>query len=268
MEYDKIIEDTNTSTILLNKTQDRILKLFPTFTSESFVEKEFNNALTIKGLSFNKAEVHGRNNIQGRFGIVYEYIKGDKLTNLIQFEFEKNEGDEDLKNLEKYSFYLSDLHKKITKNKVPHSVSYKSSIRYQICASTMHTKEEKKEALQILERLPSGDSLCHGDYHVGNLIISGETPYIIDFADICKGPALFDIARCYCMTEHKYGFQDLRSKPKLFKRALKIRDIVAKKYLEQMNVSWDDIKDYYHLVYMCKTNYDRSISTKDRGYYS
>jgi uncharacterized protein (TIGR02172 family) len=259
MEYDNVIADSVTSTILLDKNEEKILKLFPKFTCEDFVEKEFKNALLIKDLDFNKAQVYGRYNIKSRLGIIYEYIKGPRLTDLSEEEFLKGEGKEDIKKLEDCSFYLSSLHKKVLKHKIQSSSSYKDSIRYQISSSTMHTKEEKQEGLKLLNSLPEGENLCHGDFHVGNVIVSGEGPYLIDFADVCKGPPFFDIARCYCMTEHKYGFHTLRHDPKLFKRALKIRSIIAEKYLEQMNTSWEQIEDYYHLIYMCKTNHDRSI---------
>jgi hypothetical protein len=37
-------------------------------------------------------------------------------------------------------------------------------------------------ALELLERLPSGDQLCHGDYHPGNVLLFNEWASVIDWA--------------------------------------------------------------------------------------
>lgn len=55
-----------------------------------------------------------------------------------------------------------------------------------------------------IEALPDGDRLLHGDLHPGNIILDerGE-PHIIDFMNVCCGPALYDIARTYFLTGAK-----------------------------------------------------------------
>lgn len=53
----------------------------------------------------------------------------------------------------------------------------------------------KAAALSLLASLPSGDSLCHGDFHPDNIILAKQQPIIIDWLDASQGPPLADVAR-------------------------------------------------------------------------
>jgi Ser/Thr protein kinase RdoA (MazF antagonist) len=53
-----------------------------------------------------------------------------------------------------------------------------------------------RERVRILsESMPEGDSLCHFDFHPGNVIESPEGPVIIDLASACIGEATADYVR-------------------------------------------------------------------------
>ncbi len=46
---------------------------------------------------------------------------------------------------------------------------------------------DREKVLSILDELPDGDILCHGDFHPGNIFISEGQTIAIDFMNICKG---------------------------------------------------------------------------------
>jgi aminoglycoside phosphotransferase (APT) family kinase protein len=48
---------------------------------------------------------------------------------------------------------------------------------------------------RILEHLPDGDALCHGDFHPGQLIFSGNQCAAFDWSGAKRGDPLFDHAR-------------------------------------------------------------------------
>ncbi|KAA3619173.1 MAG: hypothetical protein DWQ08_15665 [Proteobacteria bacterium] len=48
---------------------------------------------------------------------------------------------------------------------------------------------------ELLESLPSGDALCHGDLHPANVMCSGERVAVLDWHDAASGPVEADIAR-------------------------------------------------------------------------
>jgi Ser/Thr protein kinase RdoA (MazF antagonist) len=45
-----------------------------------------------------------------------------------------------------------------------------------------------------LERLPPSDTLCHGDLHPGNVIMTAEGPRLIDWVGPVRAPAAYDLA--------------------------------------------------------------------------
>ena len=51
--------------------------------------------------------------------------------------------------------------------------------------------------LTLIERLPPGDGLCHGDLHPGNVIMTADGPRIIDWTCAIRAPAVLDLARCH-----------------------------------------------------------------------
>jgi uncharacterized protein (TIGR02172 family) len=56
-------------------------------------------------------------------------------------------------------------------------------------------EEIRQKALAALEDLPGGDSICHGDFHPGNILITKQGEVIIDWIDVSRGNPLADLAR-------------------------------------------------------------------------
>jgi aminoglycoside phosphotransferase (APT) family kinase protein len=53
----------------------------------------------------------------------------------------------------------------------------------------------RKKILAALDRMPTGNRLCHGDFHPGNLMVSGRDVIIVDWIDATLGNPLADLAR-------------------------------------------------------------------------
>jgi aminoglycoside phosphotransferase (APT) family kinase protein len=49
--------------------------------------------------------------------------------------------------------------------------------------------------LGLLDALPSGDRLCHGDFHSANVLGTLEAPVVIDWGDASRGAPVADVAR-------------------------------------------------------------------------
>jgi Ser/Thr protein kinase RdoA (MazF antagonist) len=54
-------------------------------------------------------------------------------------------------------------------------------------------------ALEALDGLPDGDSLCHGDFHPGNILMAGDEPVLIDWTNARRGDPMADVARTRMM---------------------------------------------------------------------
>jgi aminoglycoside phosphotransferase (APT) family kinase protein len=53
----------------------------------------------------------------------------------------------------------------------------------------------REAALRLLDTLPDGNSLCHGDFHPANVILSPAGAVIIDWPGVTVGNPLADVAR-------------------------------------------------------------------------
>ena len=53
--------------------------------------------------------------------------------------------------------------------------------------------------LALIERLPPGDGLCHGDVHPGNVIMTAEGPRFVDWQGATRAPPGYDLACCHVM---------------------------------------------------------------------
>lgn len=53
----------------------------------------------------------------------------------------------------------------------------------------------KSNAMRLLASLPGGDRLCHGDFHVGNVLGSLDRPSVIDWPSACSGDPDADVAQ-------------------------------------------------------------------------
>jgi Ser/Thr protein kinase RdoA (MazF antagonist) len=53
----------------------------------------------------------------------------------------------------------------------------------------------RARALALLDELPRGDRICHGDLHPGNMLGSTADPVVIDWGDASRGDPTADVAR-------------------------------------------------------------------------
>lgn len=60
--------------------------------------------------------------------------------------------------------------------------------------------DERAEARGLLEALPVGDALCHGDFHPANIILTERGPVILDWFDAASGNAMADFVRSSLLT--------------------------------------------------------------------
>ena len=130
--------------------------------------------------------------INGRTGLVYQRIDGDSLLDLI--------GKQPLR-LFTAPFLLAKLHAQVHQCSITDLPNRKQSIGQRIELSKLLTPEKKKRLLQNLEKLPDGTSLCHGDFHPGNILMTISGPIVIDWMDASSGDPLSDVARTLVLAE-------------------------------------------------------------------
>lgn len=73
-------------------------------------------------------------------------------------------------------------------------INLKIRIKKFVESSDLLTSQLKNFILSLLEELPDGDRLCHGDFQPGNILIENGEPMLIDWCGVAAGDPVSDIA--------------------------------------------------------------------------
>ena len=191
---------------------ERVCKLFYQEIPYEYVQQEFENARKLFELGIRVPEVFEIVNYDGRCGIVYEKIAGFPMWEHMQNEclFEK---------------FIAE-HKKLLDISTDVLMSYKDFLIAMICGG--NNREVSGNIIKRISDLPDGNSVLHGDYHPGNVMLTVDGEFvIIDLLNVCCGPKEYDVARTFFLLENE-KWQD--------------------RYLKGMGYCKEDIEGYLEVI--------------------
>lgn len=93
---------------------------------------------------------------------------------------------------------MAEVHASINRAQGGAMPSYKRLAANTISGNPALRPAQKKQLLALLDSLPDGSSLCHGDFHPNNILVSAEgcwTP--IDWPEVTSGSPCADASRTY-----------------------------------------------------------------------
>lgn len=200
--------------------EGRVCKLFYEGYPREYIELEYSNAKEVFSLGVNSPQPFEIVEKGSRTGIIYERAEGRELTAVMQ------------ENMEKIDCLMSQfvqLHRDIIGQKAKNVPAYKDFL-----SATVRRMAEDSELLEKISMLPDGDCLLHGDYHPGNVLVKADGTFAaIDFMNVCRGPAQFDIARSFVILSEV-------SRP------------LAESYLDKMGVCKDELKSFTEVIKACR----------------
>jgi uncharacterized protein (TIGR02172 family) len=165
----------------------RILKLFQDWIPAFVVEREFIVTRAAQAAGVPVPTTHELIELNGRHGIVFERVEGISLLAKLQAKPWE---------LFTVASQLGELHAQIHESAAPVELpTQRQQIVNNIGATKDLAESEKQAVNSYLMQLPEGESLCHGDFHPGNILMSARGPIIIDWLTGTRGNPLADVAR-------------------------------------------------------------------------
>lgn len=189
MNFDRIIAIRNDKTIF--RDADRCIKTFISGYSKSDI---FNEALNLTRIEettdIDTPKLLEVAEIDGRWSIITEYVKGKTLARLMKEEHErKNE----------YMEMFVDLHISIHNKTCPLLSRQKDIMNRKIIACDLDANT-RYSLFECLDSMPKHTKLCHGDFEPSNIIIGDDGKiYILDWSHASIGSASADAARTYLL---------------------------------------------------------------------
>ncbi len=169
---------------------DTAIKVFDADYAKYDVLNEALNQARVENIGLNVPKVLEVKTIDGKWAIVYEYIQGKSLDQLIK------------ENPEKKNEYLElfvDLQMKVHSCTCPMLNKLKDKMNRKISEADLDATT-RYELHTRLESMPKHNKVCHGDFNPSNIIIKDDgTPYILDWSHVTQGNASADVARTYLL---------------------------------------------------------------------
>jgi len=172
--------------------EHHVLKLFRPGHGRSAIAEELRQAQLAHALGIPTARAEKIIEHQGRAGIVFERLQGPTLFHLALTR---------AKPVEQLAALLSEIGSAIHRCAVAGIPAIEARLAARIARAQGVPDRARHAALEALHRVPGGKTLCHGDLHPMNVIVTERGPCVLDWVDAAQGPAAADAARTLLLLE-------------------------------------------------------------------
>ncbi|MBY6037646.1 phosphotransferase [Fictibacillus nanhaiensis] len=212
---------------VLEMDEGTVAKVFYDHVSAASIDHEWSVSKNVMSCGLPVPAVYQQERIDGRSAIFFEKIKGSALTKWLE--------DKPWTALQLVKI-MAALHAKVHEKQVTELPLQKIVLQRKIEHAKELSREDKSSILTFLSNLPDGDSLCHGDFHPDNILLTEKGPVIIDWIDATQGNRMADLARTVIILRYG-GFPDKSSF--LQRRILvAVRDILTRHYIKSYKRSF------------------------------
>lgn len=176
---------------LFDYGEEAFVKLFDKNVSMEDIEREFENTLLVNQLTDRSVEAVEMIEIEGQQGIVYKKYEGQTLLYTLEANPSK---------LEDVAELFADIHYELHQLEGTHLRSQREYYEEHILKCKELLEDEKKVLIDSIDDLPDGNTLCHGNYHLNNVLI-GDEYHIMGFSNSYKGHPMSDVAKACIILE-------------------------------------------------------------------
>lgn len=166
----------------------RVLKLWREASYAPRAEREAAALEALRAAGLPAPQVHEAVTIDGRSGLVVDRIDGASLLDRLG----RNPA-----LVERIARAMASAHAQMHEIRAPAGLpSMKDILRERIDDPTSPLPAELRPKVHgVLDSLPDGDRLCHGDLHPGNMLGAPTAPVVIDWGEASCGDPLGDMVR-------------------------------------------------------------------------
>ena len=178
----------NTAEIYLH--ENKIVKVFKDYLPHTESTYEANKQRFAYSWGLSVPKVLDVTKIDGKQAIVMEYIEGKTIGELF------------FANMDQAEYYLDlsiDIQREIHQIHAESFEPMSRKLRRQLEAAPYLGIIQKAELLRKLDSMTYENRLCHGDFHLLNLIMSDDKVTIIDWVDASAGDIRADVCRTYLL---------------------------------------------------------------------
>ena len=188
MTTDNIIAVRKNKTIY--RDGDRCIKAFDKTFSKADILNEALNMARIEQTGIRIPTLHEVTSVEGKWALIFDYIEGKTLMQLME------------ENPEKKAEYLDlfvQIQLDIQSHTCPMLTQLKDKMQRKISQSSLEATT-RYELHVRLDGMPTHGKVCHGDFNPSNIIIAEDgTPWIIDWSHVTQGNGAADAARTYLL---------------------------------------------------------------------
>jgi len=148
--------------------------------------EEYIKVKNIDSVGIHAPHVYELIEINSQKAIIYEFVHGNNLI----YEMQK----QPLK-VNHYSKKLAESHAKIHSKSVSGLQSVKESLCSEIINVQSLKQTDKEKIMKYIASLSDGNSLCHYDFHPGNILVSNDKFNVIDWMTAVTGNPCADVCR-------------------------------------------------------------------------
>lgn len=195
MEYDLkkcgVVSRGIGKTVYHDKENNLCIKLFDESFSKDNILNEALNHTRIEQTALEIPPLYAVTQVEGRWAIIREFVKGKTLAQLM---------DENPDKMEEYLDLFVDVQCRIHQESCPLLSRLKDKMNTKISQTDLDATT-RYELHTRLESMPKYYKVCHGDFVPSNVIISEDDgkPYVIDWAHVTQGSGGEDAARTYLL---------------------------------------------------------------------
>ncbi|KPB03267.1 phosphotransferase family protein [Bacillus sp. CHD6a] len=182
------IASGNTANIYLYK--NKIIKIFKDHLPKTASEYEARKQRVAFESGLRVPKILEVTKVDGKQAIIMEYVEGKTLGELVKENMDHVES-----LLEMSVDIQMEVHTVVAESLEPMRIK----LQRQIEAVEGLDKQVKTSLLKKLESMTVENRLCHGDFHLYNLIKSDEEVFIIDWVDASAGNPRADVCRTYIL---------------------------------------------------------------------